>query len=165
MVKEFEPRSVVRYIWIDMSPCLHLHVHLWLTWVPECVFSYSSSKSKSKLKIWIALSLSFIYLQTVALFCIRLYTAYKEKKPPSLWSISRGENELRPTIISEIHNGLYYPIKFDYENFHRLKKLEKDTIRTYIWIISHGSLPAIVTTSSSMAYYQKWICQLDIMWS
>lgn len=110
-----------RYVPLSTSACTSL-VNLSTR---MCFLHFSS-------KIWVALSLSFIYLQTVALFCIRLYTAYKEKKPPSLWSISRGENELRPTIISEIHNGLYYPIKFDYENFHRLKKLEEDTIRTYI---------------------------------
>lgn len=57
---------------------------------------------------------------------------YKEKKLFFLWFILRGENELRFIIILEIYNGLYYFIKFDYENFYCLKKLEEDIIRIYI---------------------------------
>lgn len=57
---------------------------------------------------------------------------YKEKKLFFLWFILRGENELRLIIILEIYNGLYYFIKFDYENFYCLKKLEEDIIRIYI---------------------------------
>lgn len=48
---------------------------------------------------------------------------YKEKKLFFLWFILRGENELRLIIILEIYNGLYYFIKFDYENFLLFKKV------------------------------------------
>lgn len=70
-----------------------------------------------------------------------------------LWFILRGENELRLIIILEIYNGLYYFIKFDYENFYCLKKLEEDIIRIYIWIILYGSLFVIVIILFLMVYY------------
>lgn len=78
---------------------------------------------------------------------------YKEKKLFFLWFILRGENELRFIIILEIYNGLYYFIKFDYENFYCLKKLEEDIIRIYIWIILYGSLFVIVIILFLMVYY------------
>lgn len=78
---------------------------------------------------------------------------YKEKKLFFLWFILRGENELRLIIILEIYNGLYYFIKFDYENFYCLKKLEEDIIRIYIWIILYGSLFVIVIILFLMVYY------------
>lgn len=70
-----------------------------------------------------------------------------------MWFILRGENELRLIIILEIYNGLYYFIKFDYENFYCLKKLEEDIIRIYIWIILYGSLFVIVIILFLMVYY------------
>lgn len=78
---------------------------------------------------------------------------YKEKKLFFLWFILRGENELRLIIILEIYNGLYYFIKFDYENFYCLKKLEEDIIRIYIWIILYGNLFVIVIILFLMVYY------------
>lgn len=78
---------------------------------------------------------------------------YKEKKLFFLWFILRGENELRFIIILEIYNGLYYFIKFDYENFYCLKKLEEDIIRIYIWIILYGGLFVIVIILFLMVYY------------
>lgn len=78
---------------------------------------------------------------------------YKEKKLFFLWFILRGENELRLIIILEIYNGLYYFIKFDYENFYCLKKLEEDIIRIYIWIILYGGLFVIVIILFLMVYY------------
>lgn len=87
------------------------------------------------------------------LFSICLYMVYKEKKLFFLWFILRGENELRLIIILEIYNGLYYFIKFDYENFYCLKKLEEDIIRIYIWIILYGSLFVIVIILFLMVYY------------
>lgn len=78
---------------------------------------------------------------------------YKEKKLFFLWFILRGENEWRLIIILEIYNGLYYFIKFDYENFYCLKKLEEDIIRIYIWIILYGSLFVIVIILFLMVYY------------